>query len=372
MQIAPAAALDTTSPAGLRDGTEPGLRTLIDRGMTQLYEEGNPLAARDTAQQALERATATAEPFGRALALHLLGEAESHLGDRERALAHYRAARQAFADLGDAEGAANTLLAMAVLELSRQDHAAAKPLLEEARQLFGKAGIRYGQARAETNLGYVAAMTGAPQEALAHHRAAQAIYRDLSAAPELAESLMAQGDIHRGTGDYEAAKASYHAAHAYHALAQDPAGEGEARFAAAQMEFLTGHPDRAGQQLAAAQELFRQSGRRDAEGEAMLFAAQLAFERGDRLATLAALDDARRLFEAAGDLRRVAAVLQRRGGMQSRIDPAAASRDFSRCAEIRAELGLEQEAKLCRAAAAVLEQVSQDDDRPPPGWPARR
>lgn len=354
-------------------GGEPSVRALADRAMTQLYEDGNPLAARDTALQALARAEAVPDRFGRAAALQLLGEVEVQLGDHGAALARHRAARQEFAALGDAEGEAAALLAIGVLELSRGEDAAAKPNLEAARRLFAAAGSPYGQARAESNLGLLAARHGRLQTALAHHRAAHAIYWQLSAAPDLAAGLVAQGDIYRSAGDYDAAKQSYHAAHGYRALAGDAAGEAAARFAAAQMEYLTGSPGQAERQLAAALELFRQTGGGgDAEGEAMLFAARLAFEKGDRAATIAALDRAEALFAAAGDRRGTAAVLEKRGGMQARSDPAAAMRDFARCAELRERLGLEREAKLCRAAAAALEEIPRQQEGSPSARPARR
>jgi predicted ATPase/serine/threonine protein kinase len=112
-------------------------------------------------------------------------------------------------NLGDTQGAAVSVNAMAVNARDRNDLAVAHSLFEKSLALWRESGELKAIARALSNLATVLKLQGEYQHARQLHTECQAIFEGLADRTGVAWSLNSQGDVARDQGDSAGARALY-------------------------------------------------------------------------------------------------------------------------------------------------------------------
>jgi DNA-binding SARP family transcriptional activator/uncharacterized protein HemY len=166
---------------------------------------GDLSGAAEALDRALSIRTELGNARGRAMTLTDLAQVRLGTGDYRDADEGIRAALEIYRELGDqrGQGIAQTLLGQAQLHLD--DHAGAVRNIEEALALFRLIGADGNELWALNHYALAIAVGGDPDRALALHRDALRIARELDEPDEEALALEGIGVIHLQTSDVEGA-----------------------------------------------------------------------------------------------------------------------------------------------------------------------
>ncbi len=157
----------------------------------------------------LKLAGAAAPTKARARALFSAGVLASVQGDYSAAAALFRESMDLARPLGDNQGVAVCLNALAVCSREQGDFAVARSLFEEALMLWRDLGDLKAVARALSNFASVVKLQGEYERALSLYAECLSIFRGLGDQVGVAWSLNYQGDVARDQGDSSAAQTLY-------------------------------------------------------------------------------------------------------------------------------------------------------------------
>jgi predicted ATPase len=145
----------------------------------------------------------------RARALFAAGILAGDQGDYPATEALLKESMEVSRQLGDEQGVAVCLNAMAAHAMVRGENASARSLFEECLALWRKSGDQQAIARALSNLANVLKLQGEYARAQALYAECFSIFRGLGDRNGVAWSLNNQGDVTRDQGDFTAARALY-------------------------------------------------------------------------------------------------------------------------------------------------------------------
>jgi len=162
--------------------------------------------------------------------LEARGEALLELaGERAQSEYFFRHARELFGRAGDKSGEARTLLALAHIGLfSGERQAEGLQSAEQALQLWSSTGNEYEIARMRSYLGTFAITKGEFETAQCNYRLSRPVFQVLGNKDEEASVLNGLGYVNRETGDWQKSLEYYRQARAIFASLRDMVGEMEA------------------------------------------------------------------------------------------------------------------------------------------------
>jgi len=185
-----------------------GLR--LGTALFRFWETREYLAeGRDRLGKLLKLPGAAAPTKARARALFAAGVLTIEQGDYASSDALVRESLEIARQLGDKQGAAVSLNALAVNARDQGDVALARALFEESLALWKESGDQKAVARSLSNLANVVKLQGDYAGARALYAECLSIFRGLQDHAGVAWSLNYQGDVARDQGDLEAARALY-------------------------------------------------------------------------------------------------------------------------------------------------------------------
>jgi predicted ATPase len=185
-----------------------GLR--LGTALFRFWEMREYLAeGRDRLGKLLKLPGAAAPTKARARALFAAGVLGIEQGDYASSDALVRESLEIARQLGDKQGAAVSLNALAVNARDQGDVAVARSLFEESLALWRESGDQKAVARSLSNLANVVKLQGDYAGARALYAECFSIFRGLEDHAGVAWSLNYQGDVARDQGDLEAARALY-------------------------------------------------------------------------------------------------------------------------------------------------------------------
>jgi tetratricopeptide (TPR) repeat protein len=281
-------------------GDWPGVAAALDDIGRVHFLMGEPERSLERHQSAAAVREQLGDDRGRALTLSRLGQVLQQTGSLATAGDHFRAALELRRRTGDRTGMIASLQDLGALELDLGRGPQALGLLSEGRELARAAGERLHECTLSIEIGDCQLAIGQPRAALAEHQAAREIARQFGARALVSEAT-------RGIAEAELALGEAGRAH------------DDARVAF-EMAERTGVPPLAGAAL-------RVAASAASSGDAQLGGARQMFDRAVEILTgagaeleLARTLDAYATFEdhegrgdAAGELRRQAGLIRRRG-----------------------------------------------------------
>jgi predicted ATPase len=199
------AALDWLSETGDADW---GLR--LGAALFRFWEMGEYLAeGRSRLCKLLNLPGATTPTKARARALFAAGILTGEQGESDAADALVRASLETALQLGDKQGAAVSLNALAVQARDRGETAVACSLFEESLALWRELGDQTGAARCLSNLANTVELQGDHARARSLYGECHSIFQELGDRTGVAWSINYQGDVARDQGDFAAARTMY-------------------------------------------------------------------------------------------------------------------------------------------------------------------
>jgi predicted ATPase/DNA-binding winged helix-turn-helix (wHTH) protein len=199
------AALDWLTETGDADW---GLR--LGAALFRFWEMGEYLAeGRSRLCKLLNLPGATTPTKARARALFAAGILTGEQGESDAADALIRASLDTALQLGDKQGAAVSLNALAVHARDRGDLAVACSLCEESLALWKELGDQKAVARTLSNLANVVEVQGDHARARSLYCECHSIFQQLGDQTGVAWSINYQGDVARDQGDFGAARELY-------------------------------------------------------------------------------------------------------------------------------------------------------------------
>ena len=185
-----------------------GLR--LGAALFRFWETREYLAeGRDRLGKLLNLAGADVPTKTRARALFSAGVLASEQGDYPSAIALVRESLDVARQLGDKQGAAVSLNALAVIVRDQGDVPVARSMFEESLVLWRELGDQKAVARSLSNLANIVKLQGDNARARSLHAECLSIFQGLGDQTGVAWSLNYQGDIARDQGDSPAARALY-------------------------------------------------------------------------------------------------------------------------------------------------------------------
>jgi len=233
--------------------------------------------------------------YGQAHVLLRLATAHDRLGRLVEARALAEQALPKWTRLGDAQGEAATLCAIAIPAMELGEHEFAITQFEAALKKYEQCGDVRGQAHALSMLGYLNGIRGRPEVALRHHQASAPMLRQINHVQGLAHALNNLGAVQLDLGLLAEAMAS-------HSEAYEHACEVDDRCAAAYALNNIGNVHRAQGKLAEAEHYQVRAKVMATEVNDADLRTQLYHDRGATALAAAKLADALRAFQAALDL----------------------------------------------------------------------
>ncbi|HXJ22602.1 MAG TPA: tetratricopeptide repeat protein [Polyangia bacterium] len=284
-------------------GDWPGVAAALDDIGRIQFLMGEPEASLEQHRAAAAVREQLGDDRGRALTLSRLGQVLRQTGALAAAGEHFRTALDLRRRTGDHAGMIASLQDLGALERDLGRGAEALRLLGEGRELARAAGERLQECTLSIEIGDCQLAVGQPRAALAEHQAAREIARQFGARSLLSEAT-------RGIAEAELALGEP-------ALAHDDAR------AAFEMAERTGVPPLAGAALRVAAAA-APSGAREMFDRAVeiLTGAGAELELARTLDAYATFEDNEGRGDAAGELRRQAGLIRRRGATGSAAAPA--------------------------------------------------
>jgi predicted ATPase len=185
-----------------------GLR--LGAALFRFWEMGEYLAeGRDRLGKLLKLTGGSAPTKLRARALFAAGVLAVGQGDYAAADTLIRESLDISRELGDKQGAAVSLNALAVSARDQGDVAVARSLSEESLMLWRELGDQKAVARALSNLANIVKLQGDYVGARSLHAECLSIFRELGDRTGVAWSINYQGDVVRDQGDSAAARSLY-------------------------------------------------------------------------------------------------------------------------------------------------------------------
>jgi tetratricopeptide (TPR) repeat protein len=199
------AALEWLTETGDADwGLRLGAALLRFWDMREYFAEG-----RDSLGKLLNLPGAAAPTKARARAVFAAGVLASGQGEYASAEIHGWESLDISRQLGDQQGIAVSLNALAVTARDRGNVSEARSLFEESLRQWREVGDQKGVARSLSNLATVVRLQGDNARAHSLYVECLSIFRGLGDGPGIAWSLNHQGDVLRDEGECAAARALY-------------------------------------------------------------------------------------------------------------------------------------------------------------------
>jgi tetratricopeptide (TPR) repeat protein/DNA-binding SARP family transcriptional activator len=167
---------------------------------TAHWRSGRLTEALEVAEQALPRWVALGDAQGEADTLCAIALAMVGLGDHQRAIAHFGAALDRYQETGDRSGQAHALSQLGALNEQQGELELAERQQLTAVEILRTIGYPRGLAHTLDNLGSVRQRLGRLDEALANHQEAHALAVDIGDRSLQAYTLNYIGNAHRGAG----------------------------------------------------------------------------------------------------------------------------------------------------------------------------
>ncbi len=250
------------------------------------------------------------------------GSALQDSGEPDAAAAALGEARRLFAESGNQQGVAVSLMNLSIIDLSRGDPKASRQKCEEARALYRSLGNRAGEAGAASNIANVLSSAGDSAGALRTWEAALVVFREVDDKYGVATTLENIGATFADRGDLAAARA---------------------RFDEALL-------------------VWRQIGNRSGEASTLQSVGKTLFETGDIPGAEERYREALAILTAIGDKTTAAFALHDYGDLlRCRGDLAAARARYQEALALREAMGEKVNAASTRVALAGL---SVDEGRP--------
>jgi tetratricopeptide (TPR) repeat protein len=162
-----------------------------------------------TQQTALAAATRLGDTLALAHAHHLLGHAQSAIGDYEAADPNFRQALDLFRELGDRANEAMVLNGLGGMLEKQERYPEALAVALDALAMLKAAGHWWTQATLENGVGWIYAHLGQYDKALSHCQQALSLHRRSGHRSGAADTLDSLGYIYLHLGDLAQARASY-------------------------------------------------------------------------------------------------------------------------------------------------------------------
>ena len=211
-------------------GQDPEKRCKALSRIARTYAATGPFSLADRySKEALDFCRALSER-AQAEGLEARGEVLLELaGEHVQGEYFFRQARELFVRVGDKNGEARTLLALAHIGLfSGERQAEGLQSAEQALQLWSWTGNEYEIARMRSYLGTFAITKGQFETAQCNYRLSRPVFQVLGNKDEEASVLNGLGYVNRETGDWQKSLEYYRQARAIFASLRDMVGEMEA------------------------------------------------------------------------------------------------------------------------------------------------
>ncbi|WP_242572651.1 BTAD domain-containing putative transcriptional regulator [Streptomyces sp. NP-1717] len=228
------------------------------------------------------------------------------LGERDRALSHFRGALDGFRDAGDETASAQTLNNIGELQMHAGELESARRSFEESLSFLEAAGSRYDRATVRRNLAEVLTESGESTTALALFGETLSEFRSLGDRKSQAEALVGIGEAYWRLGDLAASVRSHLEALE---IAQDigaPRHEAQALRSLGRAEFADGRLGIATDRLRAAVAVATRTHDIDEETAARALLAEVLLAAGD-------------INEARMTLRQAFELVRHRGSVDARV-----------------------------------------------------
>ncbi len=165
-----------------------------------------------TQQTALAAARRLGDTLALAHTYHLLGHAQSEIGDYDAADPKVRLARDLFRELGDQANEAFVLNCLAGMLEKQERYPEALAVALDALRMLKAVGHWWTQATLENGVGWLYAHLGQYDRALTHCQQALSLHRDSGHRGGTADTMDSLGYVYLHLGDIAQAKAHYHKA----------------------------------------------------------------------------------------------------------------------------------------------------------------
>ncbi|MFD9893247.1 tetratricopeptide repeat protein [Amycolatopsis sp. NPDC059027] len=277
-----------------------GLAYVLLRLSGARRQAGEPAQAREFAEKALSLWTGLGDDQGQASALCAIAVVTMDRGDDRSAIACFEAALEKYETSGDARGQANALSNLGQLnelygdlELAERRHLAAAALLREL-------GHTQGLAHTLDNLGVTRQRLGRPGEAMRDHREAYELAVAVGDRSCEAYALNNLGAVHRLTGKLDEALEYHELARRVADEAREPGLRTQLYLDRAATYLARGERDEARKAYFAALDLARGTGDRGRQAHAHHGAARALHDAGDHRVALAHWQSAQAGFDELG------------------------------------------------------------------------
>jgi tetratricopeptide (TPR) repeat protein len=198
-----------------------------------------------TQQTALAAARRLDDTLALAHSLHLLGHAQSQVGDFETADLNFRPALDIFRELGDRADEAVVLNGLASMQEKQERYPEALTLALDALQILKAIGRWQTQATVENGVGWVYAHLGQYDQALTHCQRALSLHHDSGHRGGTADTLDSLGYIYLHLGHFAQAETHYEQAIETYREIGAPFGEGNSLAGLGEARLAAGQPDSA-------------------------------------------------------------------------------------------------------------------------------
>jgi tetratricopeptide (TPR) repeat protein len=216
----------------------------------------------------------------------------------------------------------------------------ARAALEEARQIYSKAGDRWDEVNASTNLAYAVMQSGDPAGAQSIFERSLATYVELGDRKGEATALTFIGMALRSRGELLEAKARHEQALRIRLEIGDRSGEAGSRNNLANVLSLLGDSKAARAMFEAALPVFQEIGDRNAVATIFSNLGDLAYEESDLARARELYEESRATFEKLGNKSSLAHELSRLGELELiNGDLAAARKRYQAALDLRKQIG---------------------------------
>jgi tetratricopeptide (TPR) repeat protein len=198
-----------------------------------------------TQRTALAAARRLGDVLALAHALHLLGHAQSQVGDYESADLNLRQALGIFRDLGDRSNEAMVLNGLAGMLEKQERYSEALAVALDALEILKAVGHWHTQATVENGVGWLYAHLGQYDKALTHCQRALSLHRDSGHRAGTADTLDSLGYIYLHLGNLAQAKTHYEQANQLYRDLAAPFGEGVSLVGLGEAQLADGQSDAA-------------------------------------------------------------------------------------------------------------------------------
>jgi tetratricopeptide (TPR) repeat protein len=229
------------------------------------------------------------------------GSALQNSGEPDAAAAALDGARRLFAESGNQQGVAVSLMNLSIIDLSRGDLKASRQKCEEARALYRSLGNRAGEAGAESNIANVLSSAGDSAGALRTWEAALVVFREVDDKYGVATTLENIGATFADRGDLAVARARFDEALLVWRQIGNRSGEASTLQSVGKTLFETGDIPGAEERYREAVAILTEIGDKTTAAYALHDYGDLLRCRGDLVAARARYQEALALREAMGE-----------------------------------------------------------------------